>query len=93
VRELRQDRLFDEISTTLIVFAQRQPLMLMLDDLHWIDQSSAALLGHLRMRVKASPILIIGSYRPEDLVQRRPNDSQSESVQHPLNEVLSESLR
>jgi tetratricopeptide (TPR) repeat protein/transcriptional regulator with XRE-family HTH domain len=93
MRELRQDRLFDEISTTLNALAQRQPLMLMLDDLHWIDQSSAALLGHLRMRVKASPILIIGSYRPEDLVQRRPDDSQSESVQHPLNEVLSESLR
>ena len=93
VQEIRQDRLFDEISSTLNAIAQRQPLMLVLDDLHWIDQSSAALLGHLIMRMKQSPILIVGSYRPEDLFQRRPADEQSSQVQHPLNEVLSESLR
>ncbi len=92
-RELRQDRLFDEISTTLNTFAQRQPLVLLLDDLHWIDQSSAALLGHLVMRVKVSPILVVGSYRPEDLAQRRPVGDQGGSAQHPLKEVLSESLR
>lgn len=65
----------------------------MLDDLHWIDQSSAALLGHLTMRLKQSPILIIGSYRPEDLAHGRSSGEPGDQVQHPLDEVLSESLR
>lgn len=91
-QELRQDRLFDEISTTLKALTQQQPILLMLDDLHWVDHSSAALLGHLAMRLKQSPILIVGSYRPEHLAQRRSRDG-PEAQQHPLQEVLSESLR
>ncbi|MHC4800407.1 MAG: AAA family ATPase, partial [Planctomycetota bacterium] len=92
-QEIRQDHLFDEISTTFNALAQRFPLLLILDDLHWIDKSSAALLGHLAMRLKHSPILIIGSYRPEDLAQIRTVDGQSGQMRHPLDEVLSESLR
>lgn len=92
-QELRQDGLFEEISTSLHVLSQQQPLLLILDDLHWIDHSSAALLGHLIMRLKHSPILIIGSYRPEDLAQVRRTDERSGQSQHPLQEVLSESLR
>ena len=91
--EQRQDSLFDEIATTLKVLAQRQPLMLILDDLHWIDHSSAALLGHLAMRIKQSRILIVGSYRPEDLVQGTPIDELRGRIQNPLQEVLGESLR
>jgi predicted ATPase/DNA-binding XRE family transcriptional regulator len=91
--ELRQDHLFEELTSTLNALAQHQPLLLMLDDLHWIDQSTAALLGHLVMRLKQSPILIIGSYRPEGLTSRRPADGQGEYAQHPLLDVLSESLR
>jgi transcriptional regulator with XRE-family HTH domain/tetratricopeptide (TPR) repeat protein len=94
VHELRQDWLFAQISTTLKALAQRMPLLLMLDDLHWVDQSSAALLGHLARRLKQSPILIIGSYRPEDLAQRQSaNEGEGDQVPHPLREVLSESLR
>jgi len=91
--ELRQDSFFDEISATLNALAQRQPLMLFLDDLHWIDHSSAALLGRLVARLKQSPVLIVGSYRPEDLAHRRPPDVQAGQAQHPLHEALSESLR
>ncbi|MEJ2598618.1 MAG: AAA family ATPase [Anaerolineales bacterium] len=89
----QQDSLFDEISTTLNALAKRKPLLLILDDLHWIDHSSAALLGRLPMRLKESPILIVGSYRPEDLAQRRLAEEHSVQAQHPLQEVLSESMR
>jgi transcriptional regulator with XRE-family HTH domain/tetratricopeptide (TPR) repeat protein len=92
-QEILQEAFFDEISATLKALAQRQPLMLLLDDLHWIDQSSAALLGHLAKRMKHSPLLIIGSYRPEDLIRQQANDESGRQVQHPLQEVLSESLR
>ena len=92
-QEFRQEYLFDEISSTLSAISQRHPLMLMLDDLHWIDHSSAALLGHLAMRLKQSPILIVGSYRPEELAQMQTTDEQGRQVQHPLKVVLSESKR
>ena len=90
--DARQERLFEEISTTLKVMSQQGPLILILDDLHWIDHSSAALLGHLAMRLKHSPLLMIGSYRPEELAQGRVDDHGGQ-IQHPLQEVLSESLR
>lgn len=91
--EQRQDSLFDEISRLFNALAQQQPMVLILDDLHWIDHSSAALLGRLPRRLKDSPILIVGSYRPEDLALGHPADAHSGQAQHPLQEVLSESLR
>ena len=45
-------RLFDFITTFLKNAAQRQPLILVLDDLHWADQPSLLLLQFLaRMKV------------------------------------------
>ncbi len=93
LHDLQQDRLFDEISATLKALALKQPFILMLDDLHWVDHSSAALLGHLAMRLRQSPVLIVGCYRPEDLATRGPGDGRGDQAQHPLQEVLSESLR
>ncbi len=90
--ELQQDRLFEEITSTLNALAHQKPLLLMLDDLHWADHSTVSLLGHLAMRLIHSPILIIGSYRPEDLARRRVVDDLGQAP-HPLQEVLSESLR
>ena len=90
---LRQEYLFDEVSSTLNAFARSHPLLLLLDDLHWIDPSSAALLGHLTSRMVHSPILIVGSYRPEDLAQLKGADENHKPLQHPLKELLSESMR
>jgi hypothetical protein len=91
--ELQQDRLFEEVSTTLIALSQRYPLLLILDDLHWADLSSVSLLAHLMLRVRGNAIFIIGSFRPEDLAQERPADASGASVRHPLQEVLNESRR
>jgi transcriptional regulator with XRE-family HTH domain/tetratricopeptide (TPR) repeat protein len=92
-RELRQDQLFDELSRTLNALSHRRPLLLLLDDLHWIDPSTASLLGHLMMRIKQSRILILGSYRPEELAARWGLSSLEDPWQHPLQEPLSESMR
>jgi predicted ATPase len=91
--ELQQDRLFEEISSTLNALARQQPLLLMLDDLHWADTSTTGLLGHLAMRLQQNPILVVGSFRPEDLAHGRGADGQGKQVLHPLQEVLSESQR
>jgi class 3 adenylate cyclase/tetratricopeptide (TPR) repeat protein len=45
--------------------AQREPVVLVFEDLHWMDQSSAELLEHLLPVVERAPLLICGVSRPE----------------------------
>ena len=45
--------------------AQKQPLVLVLEDLHWADESSTLLLDHLLPLVDRAPILICVTSRPE----------------------------
>jgi class 3 adenylate cyclase/tetratricopeptide (TPR) repeat protein len=43
---------------------QEQPLVLVFEDLHWADESSALLLEHLLPLVERVPVLIVGVSRP-----------------------------
>lgn len=45
--------------------AELNPLILLLEDLHWVDESSALLLEHLLPLVESSRLLIVGTARPE----------------------------
>ena len=47
-------RLFDSITTLSENAAERQPLVLMLDDLHWADKPSLLLLEFLARRAAGS---------------------------------------
>ena len=75
-------RLFDSITTFLKNAAQSQPLMLVLDDLHWADRSSLLLLEFLARELVESRILLVGCYRDTDL-----------SRQHTLTETLAQLSR
>ncbi|MFQ6025972.1 MAG: helix-turn-helix transcriptional regulator [Dehalococcoidia bacterium] len=56
-------RLFDSITTFLRNAAQSQPLMLLLEDLHWAHQSSLLLLEFIAQEMQGVPLLLIGTYR------------------------------
>lgn len=43
--------------------AREQPTLLILDDLHWADESSLSLLSHLAQRLSNLPLLVVGTYR------------------------------
>ena len=45
--------------------AQTKPLVLLFEDLHWMDDASARLLEHLLPLVEHVPLLIVGLSRPE----------------------------
>src|SRR5262249_30475465 len=52
----------------LRLLALQQPLMLLLEDLHWADEMTLRLLSFLARRLRACPALLVGTAREEDLV-------------------------
>jgi class 3 adenylate cyclase len=75
-------RLFDGVTTFLRNAARTQPLVLVLDDLHWADKPSLLLLQFLAKELRGTRLLVIGTYR--DVEVRR---------QHPLAQTLGELTR
>ena len=75
-------RLFDSIGSFLHRAAERQPVVLFLDNLHWADAPSLRLLTFLAPELEASRVLVVGSYRDVEL-----------SRQHPLSNTLGELTR
>jgi len=75
-------RLFDSITTFLKSAGQKQPLVLVLDDLHWADQPSLLLLQFVARELGGGRLLLVGTYRDIEL-----------SRQHPLAETLGELTR
>ena len=59
--------LFNAVTELLARTAENGPLLLMLDDLHWADEGTLALLSYLAPLVQKLPILIIGTYRDFEL--------------------------
>lgn len=65
-------RLFDNIARTFEAIAAPRGLVLFLDDLHWADESTIALLHYLLRHLRSSRVLIIGAYREVELDRRHP---------------------
>ncbi|HET7035984.1 MAG TPA: AAA family ATPase, partial [Thermomicrobiaceae bacterium] len=64
---LEKTRLFDAIARLLERLAAEQPLLVLLDDLHWADPASIELLHYLSRDLGSLPVLLLGSYRPEEI--------------------------
>lgn len=65
-------RLFDPTTTFLTNPAQNQPLVLVLDDLHWADQPSLLLLEFLAREMTGHRLLALGCYRDMELSRQHP---------------------
>jgi len=59
-------RLFQAIAQTITGFAQSQPLLVVIEDLHWSDSTSLEFLLLLARRISSQPILLILTYRSEE---------------------------
>jgi hypothetical protein len=59
----QQRFLFNAVLEFLTRLSHLSPVVLMLDDLHWADDSSILLLEHLAPRLPNLPILMIATYR------------------------------
>ena len=80
--QIERDRTFEAAARVLLQLSAQEPLILFLDDLHWADPLSLALLNYLARACRNSRLLIIGTYRLEELARtegERP---------HPLEETM-----
>lgn len=59
-------RLWEGVARLLIALAQQKPLMIVLDDLHWADASSLALLGYVLRRTGDVPLRVVATARAAD---------------------------
>src|SRR5258708_33679175 len=55
--------LFQGLSEALAFAARTRSYFFVLEDLHWADESTLALLNHLANRVARLPVVIVGTYR------------------------------
>ena len=67
--KLKQENLFDNVLLGLRRLSSKQPIIFFLDDLQWADPTSLKLLHYLSRNTRENKVLILGTYRPEDLYQ------------------------
>jgi DNA-binding CsgD family transcriptional regulator len=60
-------RLFERVLALLGDLAAEAPLVLVLEDLHWADESSHELLAFLAVRLRDLPVLVVATLRDEEL--------------------------
>jgi predicted ATPase len=61
--ESRRYRLFDAVASLFADLSADAPVLLVLDDLHWADQSSAALLRHMLESRPEMRVLVVATQR------------------------------
>ncbi len=70
-RSSRAD-LFAGIHAVFEALASTQPLLVVVEDVHWADQSSRELLSYLFTRQLAAPVSLVVSFRSDDVHRRHP---------------------
>src|SRR5262245_34286435 len=73
-------RMLRELTQALDMLTADAPLVLVLEDLQWSDRSTVDLLAALAQRREPAQLLVLGTYRPVDLVLHA----------HPLRELVQE---
>ncbi len=85
--EIEQSQVFLQYTAFLRKLAQEHPLIIVLDDLQWVDAASNALFFHLTRELTGARILLVGLYRPNDVAAGRNQD------RHPLEQTVNEIKR
>jgi DNA-binding CsgD family transcriptional regulator len=77
-----QLRLFEALLELLDVLGGSQPVVLMIEDMHWADRSTRTFVSFLARSLRQERLLIVASYRTDELHRR-----------HPLRQLLAELTR
>jgi DNA-binding CsgD family transcriptional regulator len=80
--EASQASVFEALLTLLDALGEEQPVLLVIEDLHWADSSTRAFLGFLSRVVCSERLMVVATYRSDELHRR-----------HPLRPLLAELTR
>jgi DNA-binding CsgD family transcriptional regulator/tetratricopeptide (TPR) repeat protein len=69
---LAQARMFDLLLDVVGGVAEQSPVALIVEDLHWADRSTLDLLAFLLTNARREPLLLVCSYRTDELHRRHP---------------------
>jgi DNA-binding SARP family transcriptional activator len=70
-------RLLDAVAQLLVARSRRAPVLVCLEDLHWADRSTVAMLRHVARVAPGHCLLVAGTYRDDEV-----------GAGHPLHEAL-----
>jgi ATP/maltotriose-dependent transcriptional regulator MalT len=65
-------RLFEVVLNLLERLAEREPVVLVIEDAHWADRSTRDLLSFLVRNLSVAPVLIVVTYRSDELYRAHP---------------------
>jgi DNA-binding CsgD family transcriptional regulator len=68
----RRRLLVQDLADLLVTADPGIPVLIILEDLHWADELSLDVLGHLAGRIVNRPVLIAGAYRSDELYPSLP---------------------
>jgi len=60
-----KEKTFEALLRQLAGLARRQPVLMILEDLHWADPSSLELLDLIAEQIARLPVLLVATFRPE----------------------------
>ena len=63
----QRHRLFLRVLDVLTGLAAQAPVLLVLEDLHWADESSRELLDFLAVRLREQPVMVVATLRDDEL--------------------------
>jgi hypothetical protein len=61
----RRQRSFEALTTQIVSSAEQRPVLMIFEDIHWIDPTSLEALGRGIDRIKSVGVLLIATHRPE----------------------------
>ncbi|MGA3111001.1 MAG: BREX system ATP-binding domain-containing protein [Candidatus Bathyarchaeia archaeon] len=77
-----KDQTFEAINRVVSSMSANKPLVIFIDDVHWADSASLALLHYISRSIAAQKVLVLVTYRSEELTVN------GEGHPHPLTEGL-----
>lgn len=69
---IERHRIARSFSELFQAISRQAPLLLVLEDLHWVDEASIALLQHLARAIQQHPVVVLGTYRSDEVHRRHP---------------------
>ena len=92
VPEVIRARTIETLRQMLLAASRRRPLLVLLEDLHWIDPASEGYLTTLVDSLDDTPILLVATHRPDWKQPWAADECTAEIVLPPLGEVESLAL-